>query len=120
MPAAQMFAWDDPGIVSAENIASNWRRQLGARQTAQCANGPFAIGVHDPARIPSPSVAQSEPLSEASRLSWFFTEIMEIGILGNMGRPTDDDADQGDWFISADEAREWQRQQDENEARIRR
>ena len=45
---------------------------------------------------------------------------MEIGILRNMGRPTADNADQADWFISADEAREWQRQQDENEARIRR
>ena len=37
-----------------------------------------------------------------------------------MGSPTDDNADQADWLISADEAREWQRQQDENEARIRR
>jgi hypothetical protein len=45
---------------------------------------------------------------------------MEIKILRDMGRPTDNNADQGDWFISADEAREWQRQQDENEARIRR
>ncbi len=45
---------------------------------------------------------------------------MEIRILRNMGRPTDDNADHADWFISADEAREWQRQQDENEARIRR
>jgi len=45
---------------------------------------------------------------------------MEIGILRNMGRPTDDNADQVEWFISADEAREWQRQQDENEVRIRR
>ena len=43
---------------------------------------------------------------------------MEIRILRNMGRPTDDNADHADWFISADEAREWQRQQDENEARI--
>jgi len=35
-----------------------------------------------------------------------------------MGRPTDNNAHQeADWFISADEAREWQRQQDENEAR---
>ena len=45
---------------------------------------------------------------------------MEIGILRNMGRPTDHNADQADWFTSADEAREWQRQQDENEVRIRR
>jgi hypothetical protein len=45
---------------------------------------------------------------------------MEIRILGNMGRPTDNNADQADRFISADEARDWQRQQDENEARIRR
>ena len=45
---------------------------------------------------------------------------MEIRILRNMGRPPDNNADQADWFISADEAREWQRQQDENEARIRR
>jgi len=45
---------------------------------------------------------------------------MEIRILRDMGRPTDNNADQADWFISADEAREWQRQQDKNEARIRR
>jgi hypothetical protein len=35
-----------------------------------------------------------------------------------MEKPTGNNADQADWFISADEAREWQRQQDENEARI--
>ena len=45
---------------------------------------------------------------------------MEIRILRNMGRPTDNNADQADGFISADEAREWQRQQDDNETRIRR
>jgi hypothetical protein len=45
---------------------------------------------------------------------------MEFRTLRNMGRPTDNHADQVDWFISADDAREWQRQQDENEARIRR
>ena len=45
---------------------------------------------------------------------------MEIRILGNVEKPTDNNADQADWFISADEAREWQRQQDQNEARIRR
>jgi hypothetical protein len=45
---------------------------------------------------------------------------MEIRILRNMARPIHDDADQADWVISADEAREWQTQQDENEARIRR
>jgi len=45
---------------------------------------------------------------------------MEIRILRNMGKPTNDNPDQADWFISADEARKWQRQQDENEARIRR
>ena len=48
---------------------------------------------------------------------------MEIRILRNMGRPTDDNADhadQADWFIGADEAREWQTQQDENKARMRR
>ena len=45
---------------------------------------------------------------------------MEIRILRNMGSPSDNNADQADWFISADEAREWQRQHDENEARIRR
>ena len=45
---------------------------------------------------------------------------MEIKILRNMGRPTDKNADQADWFIGAAEAREWQRQQDEHEARIRR
>ena len=45
---------------------------------------------------------------------------MEIRILGNMEKPTDNNADQADWSISADEAREWQTQQDENEARIRR
>ena len=37
-----------------------------------------------------------------------------------MGRLADDNGVQADWVISADEAREWQRQQDENEARIRR
>ena len=58
------------------------------------------------------------PLLKATRL--FFTEIMEIRILGNVEKPTDNNADQGDWFISAEEAREWQTQQDENEARIRR
>jgi hypothetical protein len=51
--------------------------------------------------------------------SWLFTEIVEIGIVRNMGRPTDNNADQADWFISADEAREWQRLQDDN-ATIRR
>jgi len=66
------------------------------------------------------SVFGAFPFLKATRLSWFFTEIMEIKILRNMGRPTDNNADQGDWFISADEAREGQRQQDENEARIRR
>src|ERR1700720_3236831 len=60
------------------------------------------------------------PFLKATRLSWFFTEVMEIRILRNMGRPTDNNADQADWFISADEDREWRRQQDENEARIRR
>ena len=61
------------------------------------------------------------PFLKATRLSSFFTEIMEIRILRNMGRPTDNNADQeADWFISADEAREWQRQQDENEVRIHR
>ena len=43
---------------------------------------------------------------------------MEIMILRNVEKPTDNNADQGDRFISADKAREWQRQQDENEARI--
>jgi hypothetical protein len=45
---------------------------------------------------------------------------MEIRILGNVEKPTDNNADQSDRFIGADEAREWQRQQDENGARIRR
>ena len=45
---------------------------------------------------------------------------MEIRILRNMGRPTDNNADPADRFIDAAEAREWQRQQDEHEARIRR
>jgi hypothetical protein len=45
---------------------------------------------------------------------------MEIGILRNMGKPTNDNVQRADWFVSADEAREWQRQKDENEARIRR
>ena len=40
---------------------------------------------------------------------------MEIRILGHMEEPTDNNADQADWSISADEAREWQTQQDENE-----
>ena len=47
-----------------------------------------------------------------------FTEIREIMILGSLKKPTNNNADQGDRFISADKAREWQRQQDENEARI--
>ena len=55
---------------------------------------------------------------KATRLSLVFTEIGEIRILGNLKKPTNNNADQGDWFISADKAREWQRQQDENEARI--
>jgi len=41
-----------------------------------------------------------------------FTEIMEIRILRKVEKPTDNNADQGDRFISADEAREWQTQQD--------
>jgi len=45
---------------------------------------------------------------------------VEIRILSNIEKPTDNNADQTDWFISADEAREWQRQQEGNEARIRR
>jgi hypothetical protein len=45
---------------------------------------------------------------------------MEIRRLGNVEKPTDNNADQADSLISADEAREWQRQQDENGARIRR
>jgi hypothetical protein len=45
---------------------------------------------------------------------------VEIGILGKVEKPIQNNADQADWLISADEAREWQRQQDENEARIRR
>ena len=32
-----------------------------------------------------------------------------------MEEPTDNNADQADWSISANEAREWQTQQDENE-----
>ena len=32
-----------------------------------------------------------------------------------MEEPTDNNADQADWSISADEAREWQTQRDENE-----
>ena len=32
-----------------------------------------------------------------------------------MEKPTDNNADQVYWSISADEAREWQTQQDENE-----
>ena len=45
---------------------------------------------------------------------------MVIGILRKVEKPSDNNADQGDSFTSADEAREWQTQQDENEARIRR
>ena len=41
-------------------------------------------------------------------------------ILENLKKPTNNNADQGDRFISAEEAGEWQTQQDENEARIRR
>ena len=60
---------------------------------------------------------------EAVRMSSahsFFTEIVEIRILRKVEKPTDNNADQGDRFIGADEAREWQTQQDENKARIRR
>jgi hypothetical protein len=32
---------------------------------------------------------------------------MEIRILGNVEKPTDNNADQVDWLISADEAQEW-------------
>jgi len=49
-----------------------------------------------------------------------FTEIVEIRILRKVEKPTDNNADQGDRFIGADEAREWQTQQDENKARMRR
>ena len=45
---------------------------------------------------------------------------MEISIFRSIEEPTDNNADQADWFIRSYEAREWQRQQDENEARIRR
>ena len=45
---------------------------------------------------------------------------MEIRILRKVEKPTGNNADQGHGFISAEEAREWQTQQDENEARIRR
>jgi len=45
---------------------------------------------------------------------------MEIRILSKVEKPTDNNADQDDWVMSEDEAREWQRQQDKNEARIRR
>ena len=44
---------------------------------------------------------------------------MEIRILSSMDKANDNNADQADWFISADKARDWQRQQDETEARIR-
>ena len=71
-------------------------------------------------RFPACWKGHRSPFLKATRLSWFFTEITEIRILRNMGRPNDNSADRADWFISADEAREWQRQQDENEARIRR
>jgi len=37
-----------------------------------------------------------------------------------MEKPTGNNIDQGDGFISAAEGREWQRQQDENEAGLRR
>jgi hypothetical protein len=59
-----------------------------------------------------------EAASLRTTRSWFFTEITETRILRNMRRPTDNNADPADWFIGADEAREWQRQQHENEARI--
>ena len=57
---------------------------------------------------------------KATRLSLAFTEIREIMILGNLKKPTNNNAKQGDRFVSADKAREWQRQQDENQAKIRR
>jgi len=43
-----------------------------------------------------------------------------LGYLERVEKPSDNNADQGDSFTSADEAREWQTQQDENQARIRR
>ena len=51
MPAAQMFAHDDPGIVSAENIASNWRKPV--RNSSDLHNVPtasVAMGVTDYAK----------------------------------------------------------------------
>ena len=59
-----------------------------------------------------------EAFSEGNQI--IFTEIMEIRILRNMGNPSDNNADQADSLISAAEAREWQRQQGENEAGLRR
>jgi hypothetical protein len=45
---------------------------------------------------------------------------MEIGILGKMEKPTNIKARPRRLVHSAEEAGEWQTQQDENEARIRR
>ena len=45
---------------------------------------------------------------------------MEISILGNVEKPTDNNARPGRLVHGAEEAGEWQTQQDENEARIRR
>jgi hypothetical protein len=45
---------------------------------------------------------------------------MEIRILGKMEKPTDINARPRRLVPSAEEAGEWQTQQDENEARIRR
>ena len=50
VPAAQMFAHDDLGIVSAEKIASNWRKAV--RSSSDLDNVPtasVAMGVNDPA-----------------------------------------------------------------------
>ena len=59
------------------------------------------------------------PLLKATRSSWSFTEIMEIRILGRMEKPTGINARPERLVHSAEEAGEWQTQQDENEARIR-
>jgi hypothetical protein len=69
-------------------------------------------------RIPIAVRCAVEALSEGNQI--IFTEIVEIRTLRKVEKPTENNADQGDQFISADEAREWRREQDENEARIRR
>ena len=54
MPAAQMFAHDDPGIVSAENIASNWRKAVRSTATVQKVSDQVALSKPAPQLVANP------------------------------------------------------------------